>query len=380
MERSAQILFNLLFNSAFSFLGGLFAIYLVVRLFRVEEGRWKLFFFLLPFLKVLYDLFKGIPKSSFIFTGINPLDLPPRHGLLSIEAGFSQLGPFYNVILHIKDFIGHLYSISVPDFLYAYISKHTFPTAPTYLLGLAILISFFLVLRRALAFAVFELKRARKRKQYGETLEKRELSWRTVDIYTIQGESTPFTGGLFRPYICLPKKIYKATTPSERTAIIEHEISHIHNFDLPLSLFIRFLGDLLWFIPLYRWLGKKIDRLREIIADAGAIKRGICPEILAQALTKAGQLKLRSNPNVFYSAFFKEQSLLSKRVQLLLNVPRPHARFGWDFVLVKLVIALFTLNLVFFSTLGGNYDHQVYLFPKWVEGLLNFFWGGLLLP
>lgn len=100
----SQYAFNLLFNSAFSFFAGVFVVWLSLRIFRVERSQWKLALLCLPFVKILWDLsYRGIPSTSLIYTGINPLSLPPKSQMLSIGAGFSKFGQFSILFLQLPD-------------------------------------------------------------------------------------------------------------------------------------------------------------------------------------------------------------------------------------------------------------------------------------
>jgi hypothetical protein len=48
-----KILFNLIFNAMLSFFAGLAIVWTTIKIFRIGNSRWKLFFLLLPFLKIL---------------------------------------------------------------------------------------------------------------------------------------------------------------------------------------------------------------------------------------------------------------------------------------------------------------------------------------
>src|SRR4051812_35043643 len=96
---------NLLLNAATSFVAGLLLVLLVIRIFRVQTTRAKLFLLLLPFTKIVWDLSHGIPSGSYLFS-LSPLDpwaLPPRHRTLMLGAGLSYFGPVLSLAFAVVD-------------------------------------------------------------------------------------------------------------------------------------------------------------------------------------------------------------------------------------------------------------------------------------
>lgn len=73
------IFFNLLVNSILSLVIGLIIVYFFIWFFRIETERWKVFILSLPFVKILYDVVRGVPEKSILFSGVDPFNLPPKH-------------------------------------------------------------------------------------------------------------------------------------------------------------------------------------------------------------------------------------------------------------------------------------------------------------
>src|SRR4051812_18080943 len=108
---ATQIVFNLFLNTACSFFAGFLVVATSIKLFKIEQGRIRLFLLSLPFLKIFWDLFvRKIPSSSIAYTGINPLELPPFHQTLWIGGGFSQYGPEINLSYSSTAVDGTVYS------------------------------------------------------------------------------------------------------------------------------------------------------------------------------------------------------------------------------------------------------------------------------
>ncbi len=145
----------------------------------------------------------------------------------------------------------------------------------------------------------------------------------------------------------------------------------MRQFDLAVTIAVQMLGDLFWFIPGYRWLSRKIDRLREIVADQWAVRSGIEPPLLASALIKLKEIPAPDR-FILYSAFFREKSLLKFRVQRLLGEGKERApRLGWQFKWVRVVVAFWILTAVMTATFGGNHRTDKIKNPEWVDQLLR---------
>jgi len=374
MNTNWHIYFNLITNSIFSFLAGIFVIYISFKIFRINDSRWKLFFLMLPFVKIISDLFRGIPASSLIWNGIDPLNLPPKHKYLSVGFGFSQFCPLIDLSLSVKSLSGKLYSTSVSDFLFSWLSKIITPQFPRILIGCLLIISFFLLAIKIISYLKFEFDR--KADRYKNTcisLTNVNPTSKKIDIYTSKKYvGTPFTGGLFKPFICIPKNAHELLTNDELSAVLQHEVAHVRAFDLPISLVIKILGDLFWFVPGYRLLSRKIDRIREILADKNAIAFGANPVQLASALIKLKDSETNLSHNVLYSAFFKEKSLLKERICRLLNsFQEKSPRFGWNKWYFRWLISAWISGCVIMSTFGGN--HELQKLPQWLDKILKGF-------
>ena len=140
--------------------------------------------------------------------------------------------------------------------------------------------------------------------------------------------------------------------------MIAHELGHIRQMDLPVTVAIQFLGDLFWFVPGYRRLSRRIDRLREIVADQWAVRSGIQSALLASALVKLKEIPETSDRFILYSAFFREKSLLKTRVEKLVEVDKEKpSRFGWQIPAVRYVVSFWILIGTMASSLAGNHVH-----------------------
>lgn len=352
--------FNLFVNSTFSLLVGLTVVSFCLWLFRVETGHWKLYLLSLPFVKIVYDLICGIPANSLLYSNVDPFALPMGRQSFAIGAGLSQWGPTLQMIFSVNGLDGQVYGASVGDYLLIWTQKKFGSVVPLILLAASLAVSAVLMGIRLFQAVRFEWAR-RQDRLHARTLEIRRQGWRQVDVYiSSQFAGSPFTGGIWRPYICIPEDTWQQLTSDELNSVIAHELGHIQYFDLLVTLLVQILGDLFWFIPGYRRLSRKIDRLRELVADQSAVKMGADPLRLSSALIKLKEIPETNSKFILYSAFFREKSLLKERVQRLLGSTRDlKPRWGWNRRLVRWTLVFWTTCAVMFSTFGGNTEVSV---------------------
>lgn len=368
----SNLMFNLLVNATFSLLAGLLIVQLSLWIFRIETGPWKLCLLSLPFLKILSDFVVGIPANSIQMSGIDPFILPPRSQVFSLSAGASWWGPRLSAAFTVQDTNGHEFAASVGDYLSIWTHRTFGQTLPMLLVVGVVSASIFLVARRALVIFRFEQKRREDRSLMaqdadGASHSVRELALhlgldlkfplrKVVDIYVSDGFSgSPFTGGVLSPYICLPRNAVARLNQDEISAVIAHELGHVRSFDLLGTLLVQAIGDFFWFVPGYRRLSRRIDRLREVLADRAAVRMGASAARLASALLKLNDICDHTSATILHSAFLREKSLLRERVELLIETHcEPRARFGWQNFWLRWLVAFWIVAAVLCSSLGGN--------------------------
>ena len=351
----SSVFFNLLINSTLSLAGGLLIVSLALWMFRIETSRWKLFLLLLPFLKIICDCMRGIPTGSILLSGVDPFTLPPKHQMLLVGAGLNYWGPVIQLAFSVRDLQGREFASSLGDYAVIWLNKKLGPEIPLIVLASVISVSSLLLLNRLVQIFKFE-KQRHDDKRSSRLLERRRVGYRTVDIYVSNVfKGTPFTGGFIHPYICIPRDTYQNLNDGELAAAIAHEMGHIRQYDLVITVLTQLLGDLFWFVPGYRRLSRKIEQLREIVADQAAVRLGADPALLASALLKLQEPAKSSTGFVLYSAFFREHSLLGIRVNQLLGLaPEKAPRLGWQNKWVRPILATWIVFGVLAATVGGN--------------------------
>lgn len=364
----AIIFFNLFVNATFSLMIGLGLVLLCNRLMRAHVGPWKLFLLSLPFVKVVYDFLKGVPSSSILMTGIDPYRVPPGLQRFYVGVGIDNYIPQIKALFTLRDFSGNQYGISVGDYVVYWLAHKLGPEFPLYLVYVASVVAIGLLLRRAFLGIAFEWQR-RKDRKLSETYETKKLFLRRVDIYISHAFSgTPFTGGVLKPYICIPRDAFENLSKSELEAVIAHELGHVQQFDLLITMLICALGDIFWFVPGYRWLCQKLERMREVIADQRAVRAGASPEVLASALIKLKEVAMAESGMVFYAPFFREKALLKVRIENLVGSPNEKPpRWMWRNLWSRSFVTFWLIGAVLSSNLGGNHATSSFAHESWVR-------------
>ena len=350
------VFFSLFINSIFSLFSGLCIVGFFIWFFRVSTGPWKLFLLSLPFFKIVFDCIYSASVNSILLAGLDVFSLPQGYERMLFLGGALRyyILPEFTFSFLVGSIDQEEFVASVGDFLATWLSRELSLTFLFILLMGITIISLGLLSIRLWATMKFESRRRRDHQQ-AKTIRHEKLRYRTVDIYTSGFfTGTPFTGGIFRPYICIPKDSLEKLNSCELEAVLKHELGHVRQFDLVVTLVIQILGDLFWFIPGYRWLNRRVDRLREIVADQVAVRNGANPELLASALIALKETSDMNKPAVLYSTFFREKSLLQLRIQNLLGKNcEKCSRFGWQYKWVRCVFSVWILLVVMWSTIGG---------------------------
>lgn len=368
------LFFNLLANATFSLVCGLIVVGLLIWIFRVGTDHSRLFLLSLPFVKIIYDLIRGVPQGSVLFSGVDPFSLPGGNQTFSIGAGISNWSFFMNAVFTVRDLSGKAYAASAGDYLLILSQQKLGALAPFIIVSSVLSISSFLLLRRVVKGISFELER-RKNRRLSETMDSIALGWRRVDVYRSAFDSgSPFTGGIIRPYICLPTDADSRLTDSERNAVLAHELGHIRNADVLITILIQTMGDLFWFVPGYRWLSRRLERLREILADQYAVRSGVGASVLASVLIKLKETPESKRQPILYSAFFRERSLLKERVERLVGLRVDHqSRLGWSQRWFRLAVSISAVGAVINSTFAGNRETVLFEMPSWFVHLMQKF-------
>jgi hypothetical protein len=138
--------------------------------------------------------------------------------------------------------------------------------------------------------------------------------------------ATPFSTGLLRPEICLPRAVLTALTPAQQEALLAHELAHVLRRD-PLWFTLTFLCErVLFFQPLNRLARTNLSELAELACDDWAVRWTGARLALASCLTEvAGWVVAREPRLTAVPSLAGSRSRLGLRVERLLDDRRSPA-------------------------------------------------------
>lgn len=351
MSTAALVAFNLLLNGIGSFAIAWLLARAAVRLFRPAPGGAHLALLALPFLKVAFDLSRGVPGGSFLW--LRARGVPQDLGSFQVGFGVSSwFVPKVHLALGARS-AGIEYSQSVPDLLAAFLVKRVSPWVVPAIAALLLSVAAVRLAARAVAW----VRAARERREAGRRASlcgRRRAGRRAVTLVVSPDvDGSPFTGGILRPYICFPARLWAALSPGERRAAIEHELAHAAQHHVLLTTLAGIVRDLFWFVPFIGAAERRLREACELAADARAVQRGTPPELLASALVRAREVMPPRAPARVATLAAGETSLLT-RIDRLLDPPAP-PRLGFQHRVPRVVLTLWLAAAVLTAVVLGNH-------------------------
>ena len=340
--------FNLLLNAIPAFaLAWLFS-RATLRLLRIPPGRVALGLSSLPFVKLAYDLAGGIPARAFLWqraAGV-PRDLGTfqmgagtHWGLLRVDLSLGALAG------------GTQYPDSAADIAAALLTKRVSIWAPLVVATLLLSVSLWRLGARMQGWLV-AARRAREIRggqPVGFACGKR----RSFPIHLVGDHGSPFSGGLWRGYICFPRALWHALPESERAAAIAHEAGHLAERHLLVSLAAGVIEDLFWFVPGMASARRRLSEAIEGAADQWAIDRGHSPVVLASALIRVAEA---TAPARFaHGTCNATGASTSARIDRLLADRAPTPRLGCQRPLVRAAFFVWAAGSLLIAIAFGNH-------------------------
>lgn len=341
--------FDLAINAIGSFLIATAVVGLAVLAFRIGPGRAARLLWSLPFVKTLWDAAHGIPDNAFFWARIEGT----RQQLGSFFAGFGlhYVVPNMRIALAALTEKGRFPS-TVADLAATALSRKVSPRAPLVVAAALLGIAALRIAWRIARIVSGERASLRLREE-AVSLGQRVVGRRRVEVFvSSEHRGAPFTGGLFRAYVCFPRATWEMLSPGEREAALQHELAHVARRDLIVATVLDLAGDLLWFVPGTRFVRRRIDASTERLADAAAVRAGASPVDLAAALMSVREA-LAAGREAPVAALARPRSELAQRVAALLGrAPAPRLGFQrpWAAVLLSAWLAAVAMS----SSLAGH--------------------------
>jgi beta-lactamase regulating signal transducer with metallopeptidase domain len=160
---------------------------------------------------------------------------------------------------------------------------------------------------------------------------------------------SPILLGVLRPMIVFPSDIAAWTSPTERCAMLRHELAHVERRDHYVNLFQTILGAVFFFHPVARYACRQLAVEREMACDDHALGSGAEAEAYAESIIKAAERSvapigaLAGAPSgAHLLALFSARHILERRIEMILNKDRTrtHARKWRHSILTATLIAM----------------------------------------
>ncbi|MEK6699723.1 MAG: M56 family metallopeptidase [Nitrospirota bacterium] len=160
---------------------------------------------------------------------------------------------------------------------------------------------------------------------------------------------SPFTGGLTRPFIVVPRSILSALSAEEVNLLLAHEMAHVRRKDILWKWLILFLRHLSILNPAASWSYRQLNLEIERGCDRSAISVTRKPGTLARTLLKVEEFLSQMSPSAdqyIPETISRAGSYLPLRIQSLNSL---HDRAGLWANLAKLGFIFFMFRLICFQ-------------------------------
>ncbi|MCX6613254.1 MAG: M56 family metallopeptidase [Acidobacteria bacterium] len=224
--------------------------------------------------------------------------------------------------------------------------------------GLAMLLALLQVLRLAIGYwAVRRLKR--NSEPSGISLPK--VLTRDAEIRISERVGMPMAIGYLHPVILLPKRLVESLSPEQLNQVLLHESAHLERNDDWVALFERFIRAIFFFQPAVYWIGRQIDREREMATDDWVVAQSGHTMPYAEALARVAEFGSTGRAPILATGVGRRKEIF-RRMEALLDSTRskiPHVSgplvVGASLLMVFLVIqsAPFS-HLLGFSEYGSR--------------------------
>lgn len=120
-----------------------------------------------------------------------------------------------------------------------------------------------------------------------ERLRKQIGIRRPVALFVAPQTPWPFTIGVFRPKLIVPRSLLTDSSPAQTKAVLIHELAHVHRFDCAVAMLENAVVLLFWWIPFIYNIRSTLLNAREEICDAFVLGYSGDGESLAEYLIQS---------------------------------------------------------------------------------------------
>ena len=183
---------------------------------------------------------------------------------------------------------------------------------------LAAILALFQLLR--LAFAYIVLTRWKRKSQPAPLALPMPLS-RSVSVRLSPRIGMPMALGYLRPAILLPDSFADSLTPPQLRLVLLHESAHLERRDDWTSLAERLLRAVFFIHPAVYFIGRQLDREREMACDDWVVAHSGSTKPYAEALARVAELTSLGHPPLLAAGAGRRKEIFT-RLEALLDSAR----------------------------------------------------------
>ncbi|TVS18304.1 MAG: hypothetical protein EA417_03725 [Gammaproteobacteria bacterium] len=169
---------------------------------------------------------------------------------------------------------------------------------------------------------------------------------RPVVLRTGDAAVSPFTIGVFRPGVYIPRSLLEAPGSDELDAIVGHELAHVQRLDDLWILVQGLLRSLFFFLPPVHLAAAQLTRQRELLCDQLAVSRGqLSARSYGRSLLAVIRRTVPGDPHAAPAHLIGDAAFCSARIAALKDAAGTGVRGVGVSVLVFALGVLFVLPL-----------------------------------
>lgn len=214
--------------------------------------------------------------------------------------------------------------------------------------SLAMLLALLQLLRLAIGY--WAVRRLKRKSQPSSILLPRILT-RDAQIRITDRIGMPMAIGFLHPAILLPRRLVESLSPEELNQVILHESAHLERNDDWVALFERFIRAIFFFQPAVYWIGRQIDREREMATDDWVVAQSGQTKPYAEALARVAEFGSTGSAPILATGVGRRKEIFN-RMEALLDSTRSKI----PYVSGPLVLAA-SLLLVFLVIQSAPFSH-----------------------
>ena len=196
------------------------------------------------------------------------------------------------------------------------------------LFGAWVLVAFVLLVRVARGY-VYLRRLKRQSILLPPSYQQRLDAWRracglrrAVRIAASETLAVPVAAGLRDPMILIPLALFDQLTEEEFEQVALHEWAHLQRWDDWTNLLQRLVEAVLFFHPAVLWVGRQMDREREMACDDWVVWQTHQPRSYATCLTRLVELNVHARALLVAPGMAASKERLFERVRRLLDQGR----------------------------------------------------------